>query len=198
MTGKVIQLYGSTPPQVATLPDLSDEELASLVSSAANQQAFAILVQRHARKAHAMAYRLLLNPTEAEDVVQESFTKYWQRPSAWNPDKGAKFGTWFTQVVLNASRDRLRKKPWQPLPDGDVLPYEETAEKIVMHSQLKALLLKAVSTLPQRQREALVLCVFEERSHKEAADVLNISPKAVESLIGRAKTHLRSYFSEKG
>lgn len=180
------------------MPDLSDDELAALVNKK-NQQAFRLLIERHATYLHRVAYRLLLNTDDAEDAVQDVFTRYWQKPQNWNPDKtnGAKFRTWLTQSVINACRDRLRKHQPTSLDAVDEQAATDNTEKVVMLGQLRLQLAKGMAQLPERQREAVVLCLCEEYSMKDAADLMHTTPKAVESLLGRARTYLKNYFERK-
>lgn len=191
MLGKVIRFkaHHGKAQAFPSLADLPDEELALLVH-AANNMAFEILVQRHSRMAHALAYRLLLNKADAEDAVQEAFARWWQNPTHWQPNKGAKFRTWLMQIVLNICRDKLRKKPLETLPD-DVVDTRDSAEKVVLHRELRKQLLTAITALPQSQREVLILCVYGNCSQQQAADILQITARAVESHLGRARAALR-------
>lgn len=180
------------------MPDLSDDELAALVSKK-NQQAFRLLIERHATYLHRVAYRLLLNTEDAEDAVQDVFTRYWQKPQNWNPEKsnGATFRTWLTQSVINACRDRLRKQQPTSLEEVAEQPARDNTEKVVMLRQMGAHLAKGMAQLPERQREAVVLCLCEDYSMNEAASLMQTTPKAVESLIGRARVYLKNYFERK-
>lgn len=180
------------------MPDLSDDELAALVTKK-NQQAFRLLIERHATYLHRVAYRLLLTTEDAEDAVQDVFTRYWQKPENWNPDKanGAKFRTWLTQAVINSCRDRLRKAPSVSLDDIEEQAATDNTEKVVVLGQMRKQLAQGMAQLPERQREAVVLCLCEDYSMKDAADLMQTTPKAVESLLGRARTYLKNYFERK-
>lgn len=199
MNGKVISFIsgkGKAQPAFPALPDLPDEELALLVH-AYNNTAFELLVARHARMAQALAYRLLMHSADAEDAVQEAFARWWQNPFHWQPHKGASFRTWFMQVVLNICRDKLRKKPLASLPD-DMADHADSAEKVVMHRELRHRLLTAIRMLPETQREALVLCVYGEYTHQQAAEILQTTARAIESHIGRARATLREQLNREG
>ena len=90
------------------LNDTMDEDLIALVTKG-DHRAFSILVKRHTDKFYALAFRTLGNTRDAEDVVQDCFVKLWKKPSAYKPERGAKFTTWFYRVVFNASIDLKRK-----------------------------------------------------------------------------------------
>ena len=81
------------------------------------------LMARHLPKMLTLARRMLHDPAEAEDAVQEAFLRLWTHAARWRPGR-AKFETWLYRVTLNQCYDRLRKKPVEPLeaaadvPDG--------------------------------------------------------------------------------
>lgn len=153
------------------------------------------LMCRHLPKMLRLARRILAGrgDAEAEDAVQEAFLKVWQHAGEWKPGK-AKFATWLFRVVTNQCLDRLRRyKPMKDLdaaadiPDTDPTP----GAALEAHEQAAALSL-ALAALPARQRVALTLCHLEEMSNIEAAETMNISIEALESLLARGRRTLRS------
>lgn len=177
--------------QDAGLP--ADEELLRQIV-AGNRMAFTTLVNRHARRFYACAYRVLMNAEDAEDVVQEAFLKLWTGKAKWQEGKGAKFTTWFYRIVVNqavdlassASRRRHSALPETLADDGD-----DGAETSLLRGEEGRHVQEALAELPERQRAAVMLFYAEEMSQKEVAEILNITPKAVESLVGRAKITLK-------
>lgn len=162
----------------------SDEELVEMLA-AQNGQAFAILVKRHSRYFYNVAYRIVLSKETAEDIVQKAFLKIWEKPQLWKAGK-AKFKTWFYRVVCNLAIDDKRRL--QPVNlDFDVAQEEneetDFKEQEVLHSALK--------TIPERQRAAIMLVYFEEIKQTEAAEILGIGIKALESLLSRGKKQLQ-------
>lgn len=179
--------------KAATLTDIPDETLATQVGEG-KRQAFEELVRRHAVKFHAFAYRYLKQEQEAEDVVQDCFIKFWQRPKTWDPERGSKFTTWFYRVIMNACHDRARaRKRSEPLSeDIERAPDDGMDVDAKMQKRDTARIMRDhLNTLPDRQRQAVTLCFYEGLSHKEAAEVMETSAKAVESLLMRAKAALR-------
>lgn len=175
-----------------TVDSLTDEELMLRISEG-DSRAFATLVHRHTSRFYAVAYRVLMHKHDAEDVVQDAFCKLWNGKATWKTDKGAKFTTWFYRIVTNQAVDHLAKKNRQR---GTVL--EETlasgdpdAEDMATTREEGVAMNEALAELPERQRTAITLFFHEEMSQKEAAEVMGITPKAVESLIGRAKQTLK-------
>ena len=172
-------------------PEKDDHELLALIQDG-NGQAFATLVERHTERFYRLAYRYLQSKAAAEDVVQDAFLKLWENPAIWQPERNSKFTTWFYRVVVNLCLDlRKRKGPValdeeMPLID-DREPVDETMVKIQEQKALE----REIAALPERQRMALNLCFDEGLSNQEAAAVMGVKLKALQSLVMRAKTTLK-------
>lgn len=166
-----------------------------------DHQAFAHLVERHSGRFYAVAYRMVGNSAEAEDIVQDCFLKLWNKPDMWNKKKNAKFTTWFYRVITNAAIDKSRRYArmisgdtvFEHMPDG-----KRNAEEEMYENQTQKELEEAIQSLPDRQKAALNLCFYEGLSNKDAAVILNVNVKALESLLMRAKTGVRDYLMNKG
>lgn len=176
-----------------------DESLMARIQKG-DHRAFAALVRRHSDKFYGLAYRMTGHVEEAEDIVQEAFLKLWNKPKAWSAKKGAKFTTWFYQVVTNTALDALRKKKSHS--GSDVLEHiedsKDSAEERVIKTEKEDLIEAAIHTLPERQKAALTLCFYEGVSNAEAAEILDVSVKALESLLSRAKAALRDDLTRQG
>lgn len=154
--------------------------------------AFAALVQRHARKFYRIAYRLLFSKNDAEDIVQEAFLKLWEQPKLWNEGKKAKFTTWFYRVVTNLCLDFNRKKRPFVLDEKLQIADDRPGQEASLHDkQQQRLLDRFMRELPEKQQLALNLCFYEGISNREAAEIMGVSTKALQSLIMRAKTTLK-------
>jgi RNA polymerase sigma-70 factor (ECF subfamily) len=175
----------------AAWPDKDDHELLARIRDG-NGQAFAALVERHSDRFYRLAYRYLQNKEAAEDVVQDAFLKLWENPALWQPQRNSKFTTWFYRVVVNLCLDlRKRKKP-APLDDEtSVIDERQPADEMMIRAQEQNALEKAIGTLPERQRTALNLCFDLELTNQEAAEIMGVRLKALQSLIMRAKTTLK-------
>ncbi len=149
-----------------------------------NAQGFSILVQRHTQYFYRVAYRIVLERETAEDIVQKAFLKIWEKPKLWKAGK-AKFKTWFYRIICNLAIDDKRRFKAVEL-DFDVAddsaPKHDSKEQEQLHSALKA--------IPARQRAAIMLVYFKEMKQKEAADILGVGIKALESLLSRGKKEL--------
>jgi RNA polymerase sigma-70 factor, ECF subfamily len=170
---------------------LGDESLVRQAQEG-NRKAFVELVTRHSKRFYDIAYRVLFNRADAEDVVQEAFLKLWEGRVSWNQGKGANFTTWFYKVVVNLCLDHNRKKTPIPLPeDMDLADIQHEQEPEAHERQKQALLDRLIQGLPERQRLALNLCFYEGLSNKEAAEIIGVNLKALQSLIMRAKMTLK-------
>lgn len=159
-------------------------------AAAGDQTAVAFLVRRYSPAVLALASRMLNDREEAEDVVQETFLRAWKALPTWEPR--AKLSTWLHRVALNLCYDRLRKKRETLM---DVLPEQVSPEpspdvQLDQTQRVKAVE-KAIAALPERQAAALTLCAVQGHSQNEAAEIMNIGVKALESLLSRARRTLK-------
>ena len=172
-------------------PEKDDHELLALIQDG-NGQAFATLVERHTERFYRLAYRYLQGKAAAEDVVQDAFLKLWENPAIWQPERNSKFTTWFYRVVVNLCLDQRKKKKPEVL-DNDAIVADDraTADELMMREQEQKMVEKEIAALPERQRTALNLCFDEGLTNQEAAEVMGVNLKALQSLIMRAKTTLK-------
>lgn len=177
----------------------SDETLLRRIGRG-DEAAFALLVRRHSDKFYALAWRMLADRGDAEDVVQEAFLKLWQNPALYNADKGVRFTTWFYRVVTNLAIDRSRKRGRTVYSERlELFESAQTSpEQNAANVQKEKALEAAIQDLPEKQRAALNLCFYEELSNKDAAAILGIGVKALESLLMRAKAGLRKALESNG
>ena len=176
---------------VAAWNDKDDHELLAGVQEGSHP-AFAELVRRHTDRFYRLAFRYLQNREAAEDVVQDAFLKLWEDPSRWRPEKNTKFTTWFYRVVVNLCLDwQKRKRPLELKEDMPIIDERETADRAMLRNEEQRILETEIAALPERQRVALNLCFGEGLSNQDAAEVMGLNLKALQSLIMRAKTTLR-------
>jgi RNA polymerase sigma-70 factor (ECF subfamily) len=143
-----------------------------------------------------LAVRLLGDAAEAEDVVQEVFMRVWKQAPSWQPGT-ARFDTWMHRVVLNLCYDRLRRRRDTPMAE----PPEQVDEGPAPDAGLIAAdvgrrVEVALAHLPERQREAIVLCHFQALTNIDAAALMEISVEALESLLSRGRRALRAHLAD--
>ena len=180
----------------------SDLELAELVRQGSHG-AFGELVARYTDRFFALAYRTLQNQRDAEDVVQAAFIKFWQRPELWDAGQ-SKFTTWFYRVIVNACHDLHRKAATQrsyelTLAESPSLFVASEEVSMTMRQSAewrKKCVESGIQALPVAQRDALNLVIYCEIAQKDAADILGITLKALESTLFRAKKNLSKYVQD--
>ena len=163
-----------------------DEDLVRRVGQG-DPAAAQTLVSRKLPRILALAQRMLGDAAEAEDVAQETMLKAWRQAPKWTPGK-ARFDTWLHRVALNLCYDRLRRRreiPMETPPDRGLLA-AETGVRVDA----------ALKRLPDRQREAVVLCHYQELTNIEAAGLMTISVEALESLLSRGRRALRQELAD--
>lgn len=176
---------------VTAWSEKQDPELLEAIQSGSHH-AFAVLVTRHTPRFYRIAYRYMAQREAAEDIVQQAFLKLWARPDHWQAGRQASFTTWFTRVIIHLCLDAKRKRATLPLEEG--MDPEDSAplpEEALLRCEEQTALETAIQALPERQQTALALCFYEAVSNQEAASVMQISVKALESLLMRAKMTLK-------
>ncbi len=168
-----------------------DAELLARFSKGDRAAALA-LTSRLAPVVFAQAFRMLGDRAEAEDVTQESLLRLWKAAPGWDAT-WAKITTWLYRVTSNLCIDCLRKSNRN---SGDKVP--EVADEtpgidIKLQATARAQALQhALQTLPDRQRQAMILRHIEDLSNPEISDIMEISVEAVESLVSRGNRALAS------
>ncbi len=153
--------------------------------------AFGELVRRHQQTAWRIALRFLGDPSEAEDITQEAFLRILAAAPRYKPH--AAFSTYLYRVVSRLCIDNSRKK--RPV-FTDTLPETVDASPdpaaTLSQKDRDALIHKALDALPSRQRMVVILKYYEGLRYGEIARVMGTTAKAVERLLGRARTELKA------
>jgi len=171
--------------------------------------AFSQLVQRHQDKVYGLALRLLRDPGEAEEVVQETFLAALEKLSSFRGD--AAFTTWLHRVAANAALMRLRRRRRAPEtvvpePVEDLLPrfdasgrieaqprhdWSKRADEQLADREIRLAIEREIQNLPEDYRIVFLLRDVEDLSSEDMAAVLGISVAAVKSRLHRARLVLR-------
>jgi RNA polymerase sigma-70 factor (ECF subfamily) len=172
-----------------------DEDLVRRVGQG-DPAAAQTLVSRKLPRILALAQRMLGDAAEAEDVAQEAMLRAWRQAPKWAPGK-ARFDTWIHRVALNLCYDRLRRRREIPTDTPPDQPDEGPApDRGLLAAETGLRVGAALRRLPDRQREAVVLCHYQELSNIEAAALMAISVEALESLLSRGRRALRQALSD--
>lgn len=153
------------------------------------------LMERHLPRIKSLAWYMLKDEMKAEDIAQEVFMKAWKHAPNWQSG-GAKYSTWLYRVAKNLCYDQLRKKQeihldvLPDITDPSIASDEAMIQSDKLASQ-KTKIAQALTALPERQNLAIILCHFQNKSQKQAADIMEINVRAYESLLARGRQSLR-------
>jgi RNA polymerase sigma-70 factor (ECF subfamily) len=169
---------------------VADQDLMLRVGTG-DREACRVLVERHLDRILAFAERTLGNRGEAEEVAQEVFTRVWTHAARWEP-RGAKVTTWLFRVAMNLCLNRIarrREVPLETAPDP-VAPTPQPSE-ILESAEIGVRVNAALQSLPEKQRIAITLCHYQGWKNAEAAEMMDLSIEAVESLLSRGRRGLK-------
>ena len=159
-----------------------------------DENALRILVERWERQIFAFLFRMLGSSEEAEDLCQDTFMKLINAADRYQPE--GKFQSWLFRIAGNQARSRLRRRKilrWLPLTDDyDNAPSNDRDALEQLSGQEERLAVQeALTRLPERQRQALVLKQYQDLSYQEIADAMETTVASVQMLLHRAMTALR-------
>lgn len=174
--------------RIPTEPDNDLERRAA----AGDPEAFGELAARHAASARRVARAVLGDFDEADDAVQDGVLAAWRTASRYDPARP--FGPWLVRIVLNAARDRGRRRRVREadalsptLAANGMLP-DEVAGRALFSEALD----RALAALPERRRVAVTLFDAEGYSHDEIAGLLGVPVGTIRSDVFHARRALRA------
>ena len=172
------------------------QRIASIL--AGNTHEFHDLIRPYERGAYVMAFSLLKNQADAEDVAQEALLKAFRKLSSFRAE--SKFSTWLMSIVLNEARNRLRHQKNlkveslddsgdedHPISPALLRDWREIPSQTLERMEVRHLLEQAVGSLPSIYREVLVLRDIEDLNVNETAEALGITVATVKVRLHRAR-----------
>jgi RNA polymerase sigma-70 factor, ECF subfamily len=165
--------------------------------------AFAALVDKYKQPVMNVAYRMLHDATEAEDLAQVVFLQVFKAADRYRVS--SKFSTWLFTITRNLCLNEIRRRARHQLESMEA-PHPEQEDRTLrqfedqqtaspperlLHGELEAKIEQALAELPENQRLAIALCRQEELSYEEIARVLQCSVSATKSLIHRGRETLK-------
>ncbi len=179
--------------------DETDESLA-LKTADGDTRAFREIVRRHGGRLRALALRFSGSSAEAEDIVQDTFLRYWRTAKRWQPG-GPPLGAYLTRIAVNRSIDaeRVRKvRRFFGLEEAseiaDTQPLQDAQTEA---SRAVEAVARDITHLPPRQRAAILLAAEGDKSNADIAAAMELSEGAVEQLLVRARRTLRARLAER-
>jgi RNA polymerase sigma-70 factor, ECF subfamily len=157
--------------------------------------AYGELVRRHSRRAYSIAYGVLQHRQDAEDVVQDAFARALERID--DVDTSRPFHPWFYRVVMNTAISFQRARHTRRT--GELHEHTRSAaagpDALAERGALRSLLLRALDTLPDRQRAIVLLADVEELSSSEIGEILQLPAGTVRYQLHLARRALREVLS---
>jgi RNA polymerase sigma-70 factor (ECF subfamily) len=191
--------------QVVTLQPLPDEPDTALLARFAlrDEAALATLYDRHSRAAYGVAFYILKDAAQAQDIVHDAFLKVWEKPGLFDAAR-ASFPTFFLTVVRHAAISKLRGgRVHLPIddPEGLPLPFPDErvnlqtgAEERARAEQIRA----ALHTLKPVQRETVERAFFRGETREDIAAAMSVPVGTVKSRLKYALERLRGVLGEEG
>jgi RNA polymerase sigma-70 factor, ECF subfamily len=185
------------PEQCKEREQCSEEELIRQICQG-QSELFYTLIQPYERNVFSIAYSVLNNAADAEEVAQEAFLKAFKGLGSFR--KGSKFSTWLIQIALNEARTRRRRhriSSYQSLDeDTDNLPrdladWREIPSEALERKELREKIEQVLQSLPPIYREILLFRDIQHLSVAETAEVLGISKDVVKTRLLRARLKMR-------
>jgi RNA polymerase sigma-70 factor, ECF subfamily len=187
-------------------PDvLGDAQLVQLAQQR-DGAAFRTIMQRHNRRLYRMARAVVLNDSEAEDVVQEAYVRAFTGLDQFRGDSS--LATWLSRIVLNEAMGRLRRhRPTvdlgtienQPPSQAQIIPFpapQLDPERTMAQREIQRLVEQAIDDLPEVFRVVLVARVIEEMSIEETAELFGLRAETVKTRLHRARALLKEALSK--
>jgi RNA polymerase sigma-70 factor, ECF subfamily len=182
----------TAPPRTRSEVGESDDALLAVRAAEGDEDAFAVLVQRHAPALIRLATRLLDTRSEAEDAVQDAFISAWRRLPEFHGRSA--FGTWMYRIVTNRCLNILRaRRPVSPLEAAGDVPAPDHAASPARITEARGAvreLRAALDDLSPEQRACWVLREWDGQSYEFIADAVGISQEAVRARVFRARRSL--------
>ena len=154
-----------------------------------DREAFEMIIRSSSRSLFAIAYGVLQDRQEAEDVVQDTLVKAWK--SRWRVRDPEKFPAWISTIARHRARDLARRRRPEPLPHDFESSEVLSAESDRPGTDLDAEVQTALAQLPELHRMAVTLRYFEELDYATIEQTLGLTNGALRGILGRALGAMR-------
>ncbi len=184
--------YRPADPRAASAPAVADDGALVRRMAAGDESALGLLYDRWSPLLHSVARRILNDPDDAEEVLEEAFWQAWRQAGRYEEGRGG-VSTWLTMMVRSRALDRvrargrMREESWAVLPEpSSAEGYDAPAapDAFAEQSEERRLIQAAVALLPPEQRETVELAYFRGMSQSEIAASLG-------QPLGTVKTRAR-------
>ncbi len=182
---------------------MNEKELISRLKSG-EETAFKLLVENYQDRVYYSVLNILHNAAEAEDTAQETFIQVYESINGFKEESS--LATWIYRIAVRKALEKIRKQKMRMRIHSIVpwwMPVEEKSVDAVYlnpgiskeNKEKSVIFLKAIAELPNNQRIAFTLVRVQGIKHEEASEIMQLSIKAIESLLSRAKENLKNKLS---
>lgn len=162
-----------------------------------DRSAFSELVRRHEKALYRLALRFTRDHGTAEDIVQDSFVKAYQKLASF--EERSSFKSWLFRIAINTSKNKLRGQSNNEVDIEDVaIAVDPKVAEDVEFKEVQGFILDEVQKLPERQRVALTLRVFEELSFQEIAQIMNCPYDTAKANYRHAVLKIKKVLMDRG
>lgn len=178
-----------------TMQEASDLELIERIRNG-DAMCCRLLVERYQSLVYSIAYRMIHDRAEAEDMAQEVFLKAFRTLDTFREE--ASFKTWICRIATNRCIDWKRKHASRNqltagVEEADALPDEaETPEQTLLRRERQSEVRDVIDGMPEKYRAILLMYHFQGMTYKDIAESEGISSRTVETRLYRAKQMLRT------
>ena len=183
----------------------SDDDLATR-AQAGELNAFNLLVGRYQRPVYGLCLRILSSTAQAEDAAQDAMISAWRGLAGY---RGGSFQAWILRIAGNQCRDELRKRKRRPQDSLDSMMEDQgegavgpadvrSPETQSLDSETGRVIMAGLRTLPDDQKQAILLCDVHGLAYDEVAAAMDTSVGTVKSRISRGRARLRDYLVARG
>lgn len=181
-------------PKPITPESRAEEQVWAQAAQEGDRAAFMQIVDAYQRPVYNLCYRMLGDPTEAEDAAQETFLRAYTKLDTYNPKR--KLSSWLLSIASHYCIDQLRKQRYQMLSWDDLPPWQAVADKqpqpeeAALKQESRDTVRTLLNTLPPDYRAATVLRYWHDMSYNDIAQTLDTSVSAIKSRLFRARQML--------
>ena len=162
-----------------------------------DRKAFDTIYEMYADAMYSVCLRYTRNVDEAADMLQDGFIKIYQNRGKFNTEQ--EFGPWIKRIIINEAINHYRANKKFDLVEEDSF-FEEVEEPFELEesSNLKDILLEIIRELPEGYRAVFNMFVFDNLTHNEIADYLNVSVNTSKTQLSKARKMIKTKLAEKG
>lgn len=161
---------------------------------------FEAIVEKYTNYVYNVAYRMMGNPEDAEDVTQEALFSAYKALDRFRGD--AQITTWLYRITINACLMRLRREKKRRLltqtgyDERELVNWTESPERTALNAELLQKLEEAISRLPSELRAAVILRDVQGLPNNQAAEVLGVTTSSLKARLHRGRVILRKFLSD--